>query len=368
MTIAIACVLLGGCTAPPATVGAEKLAPVPPPKIKTDPAQAKRVLLVINDSSAASREVGEFYRVQRMIPNENVVRIKAPDQKDLQRFDFTNMIEKPIREKLKATKNPIDFIVMTKGVPLIVHWGSYSIDGQIACMDMDFEPIKNPTPEEIKRCLNPYFNKKEAFSKAKYGFYLVTRIDGFTVEDAKKLVTNSLSAKPLKGPFLFDADPTRFENGYKIMSDSLARAIYQLKDKGYDVKEDPSNGFMGSAAPLAGYASWGSNDRKFDRTVYRSLKFLPGALAETFVSTSGRSFVKDEGGQSQIGDLIAGGVTGVKGYVSEPYTFALGHPDIIFDRYTSGYNLAESFYMGSLVLKWKDIVIGDPLCSPYAKK
>jgi len=30
-------------------------------------------------------------------------------------------------------------------------------------------------------------------------------------------------------------------------------------------------------------------------------------------------------------------------------------------------NLAESFYAASLVAKWKDVVIGDPLCRPYRK-
>jgi uncharacterized protein (TIGR03790 family) len=89
---------------------------------------------------------------------------------------------------------------------------------------------------------------------------------------------------------------------------------------------------------------------------------------ETFVSTSGHTFNKiDKWWQSLIVDLIDQGVTGVKGYVSEPFTFALARPDILFDRYTSGYNLAESFSMASPILKWKDVVIGDPLCRPYRK-
>ena len=68
-----------------------------------------------------------------------------------------------------------------------------------------------------------------------------------------------------------------------------------------------------------------------------------------------------------IADLIQQGVTGVKGYVSEPYTGALARPDILFDRYTTGYTLAESFYMASPMIKWKDVVVGDPLCCPYRK-
>ena len=65
-------------------------------------------------------------------------------------------------------------------------------------------------------------------------------------------------------------------------------------------------------------------------------------------------------------DLIAQGVTGVKGYVSEPYTFALIDPDVLFDRYVRGAMLAEAFYAASRMVLWKDLVIGDPLCAPYA--
>ena len=42
------------------------------------------------------------------------------------------------------------------------------------------------------------------------------------------------------------------------------------------------------------------------------------------------------------------------------------NPDILFDRYVRGATLAESFYAASYMVLWKDLVIGDPLCAPYA--
>lgn len=363
--ILLASLAIASCSTAPA---GPKLAGFEPPPVKTDPAQAKRVLLVINDSSPASQEIGAYYRSQRMIPSENVIRVKVPDKPEVRVEEFETLVAGPVRQRIKSSKNPIDFIVVTKGLPLFIFPGYFSLDGHLGAMNLGFAPIASPTNEEIKRCLNPYFNRNERFTSKKFGFYLVTRLDGYTVADAKNLVFQSLRAKPHKGPFLLDADPSRTGNGYKIMQDSLLRAADVLETKGFQVKLDKSAVFVGSPTPVAGYASWGSNDAKFDQSVYRKIKFLPGAIAETFVSTSGRAFSPQTSGQSMIADLIASGVTGAKGYVSEPYTFALAKPDIIFDRYTSGFNLAESFYMGSLVLKWKDVVLGDPLCAPYAKK
>jgi len=118
-----------------------------------------------------------------------------------------------------------------------------------------------------------------------------------------------------------------------------------------------------------GYYSWGSNDLKFDKRAYNSLGFAPGGIAETAVSTSARTFADPKAPwQSLIADLVAQGVTGCKGYVSEPGIMATAHADILFDRYTAGFNLAESFYMASWHTHWKDMVIGDPICAPYANE
>jgi hypothetical protein len=67
-------------------------------------------------------------------------------------------------------------------------------------------------------------------------------------------------------------------------------------------------------------------------------------------------------------DLIAHGLTGAKGYTDEPLLQAIASPTIVFDRYTDGYTLAESFYAASHFVGWEDVVIGDPLCSPYLGK
>ena len=132
---------------------------------------------------------------------------------------------------------------------------------------------------------------------------------------------------------------------------------------------DESDHVVTKQSGVLGYYSWGSNDLKFDKRAYNSLGFAPGGIAETAVSTSARTFADPKAPwQSLIADLVAQGVTGCKGYVSEPGITAMAHADILFDRYTAGFNLAESFYIASMHIHWKDMVIGDPLCAPYSNK
>lgn len=331
------------------------------------PLQSRRVLVVINRNSQDSIDIGSYYAAKRQIPSGNVVIIDSPPEEDIDWKPFEAQVRDPIRAALKKSKNLIDFIVTTKGVPLRIKPELYSVDAHLAAMDLDIAPMGQPDIASYRRCLSPYFNKDVRFSHKRFGLYLVTRLDGFTVKDAKRLVDDSLAARPEKGPFFFDAAGNRKDGSYGPMQQLLFDAGQILKIKGFDSKVDQSDDFISPDEPLAGYASWGSNDGRFQMSLYQKLRFKPGAIAETFVSTSARTFKPVVGGQSLIGDLIAGGITGVKGYVSEPYTIALAKPDILFDRYTKGYNLAESFYMASPLVKWKDVIIGDPLCAPYRK-
>ena len=332
---------------------------------------ASRVMVVANRNSPESMRIAGYYAKKRAIPSGNVVLLTTTGDEEIPRAKFQSEIEEPIRQAIAGTHKPIDYIVLTKGLPIrFSDWGQsggYSVDAMIAADKLPLPEITKLEDADVARSGNPYFQKSEPFSHAKFGFFLVTRLDGYTVDDALRLVDNSLAAKGEKGPFFFDEADNRKQGDYADMQTMLAKADEGLRKKGFTSSEDKSNTFVAPAEPLAGYASWGSNDGAFSLDTYHKLQFLPGALVETYVSTSGRTFRPTTGGQSLIADLIAQGVTGVKGYVSEPYTFALARPDILFDRYTSGYNLAESFYMASPVLKWKDVIIGDPLCRPYRK-
>jgi uncharacterized protein (TIGR03790 family) len=356
LAVALAFVALG-CSHPSAA-----------PLSAADKKDAKRVVVVLNASSGTSRAIVDYYKKKRGIPEDHIAMITVGDQEEIAQKDFDAQILEPVKRFLSRCKDPIDFIVTTKGVPIRIKEGGYSVDAWLGAMDLKIDPIARPERDQVMRCVNPYFMKDKAFSHKEFGIYLVTRLDGFDVAACKRLVDLSLAAKPEKGPFFFDAAGNRDGAGYKMLQDALGTANDGLKKKGYQSSIDATPEFVAPAEPLAGYCSWGSNDGKYNIDTYRKLRFKPGALVETFVSTSGHTFNKiDKWWQSLIVDLIDQGVTGVKGYVSEPFTFALARPDILFDRYTSGYNLAESFSMASPILKWKDVVIGDPLCRPYRK-
>lgn len=366
-----------------------------------------RVLVVANSASKVSVSIAEYYRVKRGVQNR--VEITCPDSstgagaESIDYSAYVDKIEKPIKAYL-ASHPKIDFIVLTKGVPIRLLNApgiglankQPSLDSTLASVDYQARPgcvtISISDSGFVGTCyVNNFWNAKGRFSHSKYGGYLVTRLDGYTEADAKALVDSSLSAEKGKpsGAFLIDvcpakgdADitiqprgplgppdkggkPTLGDVGYNDFNADMKKAAEKLAGRALKYEMDETDTFIGSRRGLIGYVSWGSNDNKFDANAYKSLQFAPGAVAETAVSTSGRTFLPTSGGQSLIADLIAQGVTGVKGYTDEPLLTAVASPSILFERYTRGWTLAESFYAASRLIGWEDVVIGDPICCPY---
>ncbi|MCS6948870.1 MAG: TIGR03790 family protein [Armatimonadota bacterium] len=319
----------------------------------------RRVAVVANGTVPASERLARQYCRDRAVPEEQLILLRCTSSESIPEGDYLTDIQAPVRRALRERQlvDKVDYLLLVKGVPIKTAQRGFSVDSLLMCMNLTLSP----------RSRNPYFGKQEPFSSARYGgLYLVARLDGYTFADANALLERALKARRADGLFLLDISPSHQRSGYAAVNEAMRRAAQALRRKRLRVMLDESGEFIGGQKGLMGYYSWGSNDPKYKRELYTSNTFLPGAIAETAVSTSARTFLPTDQGQSLIADLIKTGVTGVKGYVSEPYADALCHADILFDRYTDGYTLVESFWMATPYLFWKDMVVGDPLCAPYA--
>jgi uncharacterized protein (TIGR03790 family) len=371
-----------------------------------------QVLLVVNTNSPISMAIAADYAQKRHITH--VLSIQCQDSavstknETIPLGTYTNLIEEPIREYLALHTN-IDFIVLTKGVPIRITRspmgscdehshepveirGHPSVDSTLAALDYASLPgtLKiDITGSGAVGCAysNRFWNASVPFSHAQFGGYLVTRLDGYTEADAEALVAEALTAEQglTNGSVLFDVQPI-FGLGDKgtqpapitgttILRESpwneynadMRGAHDLLVNRGITNELDLSETFVGGRSNLLGYFSWGSNDARYSAAAYQSLFFAPGSLSDTAVSTCARTFLPTKGGQSLLVDLLAHGLTCGKGYVDEPLLQANASPTIVMERYTSGYTMAESFYAASHFVGWEDVIIGDPLCCPYWK-
>ena len=299
---------------------------------------------------------------------------------------YESQIERPIAEWLTthSAQDRILYIVLAKDVPLRIA-GTEGPNGTVASVDSELTLLYRKqsgfTIAAAGSLKNPYFAgdlplaNAKPFSHRLLDLYLVTRLDGYTVADVKGLIDRGVNPSQ-DGVILLDG---RLELTTSPGNKWLMNAAAALrKSPGWNerVVLDTSVKILRDQPNVLGYYSWGSNDRtEFVR--HLNLQFVPGAIGGEFVSTDARTFqeppadwrVNDKpfrgSHQSLIGDLIRDGITGVAGHVAEPFLNATIRPDILFPAYTSGFNLAEAFYLAMPFVSWQTVVIGDPLCAPF---
>ena len=92
---------------------------------------------------------------------------------------------------------------------------------------------------------------------------------------------------------------------------------------------------------------------------------LPGAICENLTSFGG--IFTPSAGQTPLSEFLRVGAAGSSGTVVEPYSIQAKFPHpMIHVHYCRGASLAEAFYQ-SLSAPYQLLVVGDPLCQPWAE-
>ena len=348
------------------------------------------VLVAVEVTSATSERIAAHYVRARAIPAENVVTLRTSAAEEVTRAQYEREIEGPIGAWIRghAMQDRIFYIVLTKGIPVRIS-GSAGRDGTSASVDSEltllYRKLVGTRIGSVGPLRNPYYGVaatttgRGLFSHADHDVYLVSRLDGFNEADVLALI-NRGAAPTRNGDVVLDSKGKSSgetpEHWLKATADALAAAGLEQR-----VLLESTDGGVRDRANILGYASWGSNDPSI-RTRRLGLGFVPGALATMFVSAGARTFepppdtwkpgaALDLGSsyrgspQSLIADLVREGVSGVAGYVGEPFLDGTIRPDILFPAYVGGLNLIEAFYAAMPYLSWQTVVVGDPLCAPF---
>lgn len=347
-----------------------------------EPASAqspRAVLIVVNDNSAVSREVGEYYARRRGVPASNICHIRTTTEQDVPRNEYNAEIQGPVAGCLKTggLVQSVLYIVTTLGVPLRIP-GSDGLGGDAAAVDSElallYSDITRGAAHPVAGSIpNPFFGQKNArFAHPQFLIYLVTRLAAYDFDGVKGIVDKSLRAAN-RGKFVVDLGGS----GNSAGDSWLRAAAAQLpKDR---LVLDESESVLYDQTDVIGYASWGSNDKNRRRR-FLGFHWLPGAIMTEYVSTNARTFSRPPENwnisdwkspklwffgspQSMTADYILEGVTGASGHVYEPYLAMTPRPEILLPAYYSGRNLAESYYLSIPRLSWQNIVVGDPLCA-----
>ncbi|MFA6480087.1 MAG: hypothetical protein WCV67_17370, partial [Victivallaceae bacterium] len=296
------------------------------------------VLLVINDKAPSSVEIGAYYKTARQIPDINVVHVSMTDQQGTgNEFGQATATEK--KAMLDAIKNhmaannltdKINYIVLTRGIPLYAASPEFSSAGApfhvtdiYVLFGLSESAADYGIPDIFSK--NKYFyyynsdilNKE--FSSKKFGYYIVSRLDGAGLNNIKKMIDDT--SAPAYASYKQNGGKAKFLTLHQQIS---AMVKNELKKRNIELVQVPANpatkqltatmdtvakGLMFAFFNNVENSGYGYADLPVDNNfysssdivsqypfIYRGATFIPGSVVTCFRSHPSRLMNRDNGG------------------------------------------------------------------------
>jgi hypothetical protein len=358
----------------------------------------ENVFLVVNSTSADSIAVANAYVETRRIPPINVFSLAWAGSKEAVSISrFRDEILGPILRGIDARRlaPQIDMIVYSSDFPWRIDYkealppelakkDTFS-SGSLTGMTMLFGAVRSGGPAWLDPQSNRYYRPigPESVPTTTFGFrswygwgsdgrlleaggnrYLlsvmlgVTAGRGNTVDEVVSYLDRAASAdgaRPSGTIYLMTNGDVRTTTRSSVFP-ATVKALEKL-----GVKAEIASGTLPiNKKDVAGLTA---GTATFDWPASKSI-ILPGAICENL--TSYGAIFTPSAGQTPLSEFMRAGAAGSSGTVIEPYSIQakFPHPGVHV-HYCRGASLAEAFFQ-SVQSPYQLLVVGDPLCQPWA--
>ena len=375
--------------------------PAAKPELLSDAELAAQTVVVFNENDLDSIGLASFYAEQRGIPKANLVSLKTAGREEITRREYDETIAEPLRkifaergfwklreevtEAGKVEETKIRYVAIIRGIPLKIAMLAADYDGDViegnppevvqqnaAAVDSELAVLGLWSRRISGLLKNPYYRDTQSIHKTELtGQLLVSRLDGPTVSDVRRMITDTIAAEKtgLRGFAYVDArglpedDP---RTAGLIEADRWMFTLAEhLRADGMPVILDNGPVLFPEPYPMrqcALYLGW-YNDSMHGPFTQGGFKFVPGAIAvhiHSYSADSLRTTVRN-----WCGPLISRGAAATMGNVYEPFLTLTPHLDVFERRLSEGFTFAEAGHMSVRFVSWMTTWVGDPLYRPF---
>jgi uncharacterized protein (TIGR03790 family) len=336
------------------------------------------VVVVVNQTSADSLALGNYYCEKRGVPPQNVLRINwAGSKVTWTKSDFDAVLRVPLNAMLAERRltNQIDYVLLSMDIPYRVvetnaltllngqnsttsalYYG-FKPDGCLVC------PAGLPSCNLAGGSASAYAGSEGIFRQtppisASSNAWLVMMLTSTNLAQARAVVDRGLA-----NDYTF---PTQTVMLAKSPTDRLRRIRGRVFDNALMntlVRGGVSIQRTNAATPvglghLLGYAGG-------DQIVnLAGASFAAGAMADNLTSFSG--YLLENSGHTDALDFLNAGATASYGTIVEPCAYLEKFPNAQNYFYQArGFSLAEAYYL-SVTNPYQGVLIGEPLAAPFA--
>ncbi|HJY78358.1 MAG TPA: TIGR03790 family protein [Burkholderiales bacterium] len=304
--------------------------------------------LVVNDSDPLSVEIGRYYAERRGITFQNVIRLAfAPGRPALGREEF---------DRLKRDADA------QAGPQVQAYALAWALPYRVECMSITSAFAFGYDPAYCEAGCGPtmpsrYFDSASHAPFSDFGMRPAMALAARSLEEAKRLIDRGVAS-----------DGTRPEGTGYLLSTSDARR--NVRAQFYPLAERVAHGRL-QLRVVAQDALMKRSDVLFYVTGVavvsglESLRFRPGALADTLTSAGGM-LDSGDGGHTTALRWLEAGATASYGTVVEPCNRVqkFPHPAVLIARYLEGDTAIEAYWK-SVQMPGQGVFAGEPLAAPY---
>jgi uncharacterized protein (TIGR03790 family) len=338
------------------------------------------VVVVVNQNSTDSVQLGNYYCEKRGVPPQNFLRITnwTGGNVEWTTSDFTNSLFNPVVAMLGARRltNQIDYIVLSMDFPYrVVQSGAQS--GKNSTTTALFYGFKaddcsNNCPEGVPGCnlpvasVNAYAGSEGIFRQTPpiaggSNLWLVTMLTSSNLAQAQAIIDRGVAsdgAFPAQMVYL-----AKSTYGYDVFRNirylEFDNTIFDARLAG-DFSIVRTN--LNSPYGLTNALGYQNGHQLFN---ILSNAFAPGAIADSLTSYGGLLYEPND--HTILLVFLNAGACGSYGTITEPcgYLQKFPSPQDYFYQ-ARGFSLAECYYM-SLANPYQGLIVGEPLAAPFAR-
>ena len=326
------------------------------------------VVVVVNQHSPNSVELGNYYRERRNVPPQNVLRIIwTGPVTEWTLADYNRVLLNPLLTMLSARHltNQIDYVVLSMDIPYRVNGAPNGKNSTTSTLFYGFMP----DPRDLANCpLAPNSTSLYAGSEGVFrstppiagrsNCFLATMITATNLALAKQVVDQGS-----RSDGTFPTQPVMLAKS----SDAARNIRYQFADNAvFEARLRGNYSIMRTNVSTPSFFTniLGYQNGSYGFGIERN-EFVPGAMADNLTSFGGTLF--DNAGQTTLLTFLEGGASGSYGTVDEPCTYPQKFPSpLIYFYQARGFSLAECYYQ-SLLNPYQGLVVGEPLAAPFAQ-
>lgn len=336
------------------------------------------VLVVVNQNSAASVELGNYYCERRGVPPQNLLRVDwSGGNVSWTRTQFESVLRGPLQNALAARQltNQIDYVVLCMDLPYQVlemtgNPITSGVNSTTAALFYGFHadgcsmcPAGLPSCNLPEDSTNRYAGSEGIFRQnppvnASSNAWLTFLLTATNLSQAKAVVDRGVA-----GDFSFPTAPVYLTKSYDgvrnlryLQADNV---ILNTRIRGNMTVALTNATSPNGLGPLAGF--------QIGAQVFgiNNLTVAPGAMLDNLTSYGGILFNYTE--HTTALDFIRNGATASYGTVVEPCAYAEKFPAAQNYFYQArGFSIGECYYQ-SLTNPYQGILVGEPLSAPYAR-